>query len=90
MACTRQEIGYEIFNLGESQTVTLRRLIELLEKSLGKRALIECQPLQAGDVPITYANIEKARSRLGYTPKIKIEQGIPSFVEWYLARNKGT
>src|SRR5437660_9560686 len=51
LACTRQELGYEIFNLGESQTVTLNRLIEVLEAILGKKAIIESQPLQSGDVP---------------------------------------
>ena len=84
IACTRQEFGYEIFNLGESQTVKLGYLIELLEKSLGKKAVIDRQPPQPGDVPITYANIDKARTRLGYNPKVKIEEGIPRFVEWFL------
>ena len=84
IACTRQEFGYEIFNLGESQTVKLSYLIELLEKSLGKKAVIDRQPPQPGDVPITYANIDKAQTRLGYNPKVKIEEGIPRFVEWFL------
>jgi len=83
IACTQQAFGYEIFNLGESQTVKLNYLIELLEKSLGKKAVIDRQPPQPGDVPITYANIDKARARLGYNPKIKIEEGIPRFVEWF-------
>jgi UDP-glucuronate 4-epimerase len=51
MACTRQEFGFEIFNLGESQTIRLDRLIELIEKALGKKAVIDRQPLQPGDVP---------------------------------------
>jgi len=83
IACTQKEFGYEIFNLGESQTVTLSRLIELLEKSLGKKAIIDRQPPQPGDVPITFANIDKARAKLGYQPKVKIEEGIPKFVEWF-------
>ena len=83
IACTRKEFGYEIFNLGESQTVTLSRLIELLEKSLGKQAIIDRQPPQPGDVPITFANIDKARAKLGYHPKVKIEDGIPKFIEWF-------
>ena len=53
LACTRQEFGFEIFNLGESQTVTLSYLIELLEKALGQPAKIDRQPLQPGDVPVT-------------------------------------
>lgn len=83
LACTRQEFGYEIFNLGESQTVTLSRLIELLETALGRKAVLQRQPAQPGDVPITYANIEKARARLGYAPGVKIDHGIPLFVEWF-------
>jgi UDP-glucuronate 4-epimerase len=83
MACTKQEFGYEIFNLGESQTVRLSELIELLEHAWGKKAVIDRQPLQPGDVPITYADISKAKAKLGYAPSIKIEQGIPLFVEWF-------
>jgi len=81
-ACTRNEFGYEIFNLGESQAVPLNRLIELLENALGCKAIIERQPPQPGDVPLTCADISKARARLGYNPRVKIEQGIPLFVRW--------
>ena len=83
IAGTKREFGYGIFNLGESQIVTLSRLIELLETHLGKKAIIERQPSQAGDVPITFADISKARKQLGYNPRVKIEQGIPLFVEWF-------
>lgn len=86
MACTRQEFGFDIFNLGESQTVRLDYLISLLEKSLGKTANIDRQPPQPGDVPITYADISKARAKLGYNPTVKIETGIPKFVEWFLKK----
>jgi len=74
---------YEIFNLGESETTELSRLIELLELSLDMKATIDRQPLQPGDVPMTYADISKARMLLGYDPKTKIEEGIPKFVEWF-------
>ena len=50
---------------------------------MGRKAVIDRQPPQPGDVPITYANIGKARSLLGYTPGIKIDAGIPLFVEWF-------
>jgi UDP-glucuronate 4-epimerase len=83
IACTQKKFGYEIFNLGESQTVTLSHLIELLEKTLGRKAIIDRQPPQPGDVPITFANIEKARASLGYQPKVKIEEGILKFIEWF-------
>ena len=88
MACTRQEFGFDIFNLGESQTVRLDYLISLLEKALGKTANIDRQPPQPGDVPITYADISKARAKLGYHPTVKIEAGIPKFVEWFIAARK--
>src|SRR5947207_12231755 len=83
IAATQKEFGYEIFNLGESQTVKLSYLIELLEKALGKKAIISRQPPQPGDVPITYADITKAKSVLGYQPKVSIEGGIPLFVQWF-------
>jgi UDP-glucuronate 4-epimerase len=83
MACTQREFGYQIYNLGESQTVTLARLIELLESALGKKAVTDRQPLQPGDVPLTCADIAKAQADLGYTPRVRIEQGIPLFVNWF-------
>jgi len=86
MACTRKEFGYEIFNLGESQTVRLDFLIELLERALNRKAIIERLPSQPGDVPLTCADISKARRQLGYNPRVKIEQGIPLFIDW-LTRN---
>ncbi len=74
---------YEIFNLGESETVKLRDLIKLLEENLGRRALIEQRPMQAGDAPRTFADIRKAKQLLGYSPQTKIEAGIKKFVEWF-------
>ena len=83
IACTQRAFGFEIFNLGESQTVKLSALIALIEKALGKTAVIDRQPLQPGDVPITFADISKARRMLGYQPQVKVEQGIPLFVDWF-------
>ncbi|HEY0004017.1 MAG TPA: GDP-mannose 4,6-dehydratase [Pyrinomonadaceae bacterium] len=74
---------YEVFNLGESRTVELRELIALLEKELDHKAVINRQPPQPGDVPQTFANIEKARRLLGYNPQTQIEEGIRRFVEWF-------
>lgn len=74
---------FEIINLGESQTVELRRLVELLEDALGKRAIIAHQPEQPGDVPITHADISKARRLLGYNPQTNIEAGIAKLVAWF-------
>jgi len=78
---------FEVFNLGESQTVELRRLVELLEGALGRKALIDYQPEQPGDVPVTYADISKARRLLDYDPHTNIEVGITRFVDWF--RNQG-
>jgi UDP-glucuronate 4-epimerase len=83
MACTRQEFGFEIFNLGESETVKLSELIAHIETALGKKAVIDRQPMQPGDVPITFADISKARERLGYHPQVKIGRGIKMFAEWF-------
>ncbi len=79
--------GYEIYNLGESQTVSLKELVHLIEEAFGKKAHIEMLDPQPGDVSITYADISKAEKMLGYRPKVKIEEGIRRFVEWY-KRNK--
>jgi UDP-glucuronate 4-epimerase len=83
VAATKKEFGFEIFNLGESETISLGRMIELLEIALGKKAVIDRQPLQAGDVPITFADISKAREKLGYNPKVKFENGIKLFADWF-------
>lgn len=74
---------FEIINLGESQTITVNRLIELLEAALGQKAIIDRQPAQAGDMPRTLADIGKARELLGYKPATPIEAGIQKFVEWF-------
>ena len=82
-ACVSREFGYEIFNLGESQVVRLDQLIALLEEALGKKAVIDAQPAQPGDVPLTFADVSKARKLLGYEPQVKIEEGIRRFVQWF-------
>ncbi len=79
---------YEVFNLGESQTIELRELIALLEKELDRHALVERHPLQPGDVPQTFADVEKARRLLGYDPQTKIEDGIKRFVKWFRSEEK--
>ena len=78
-----KNLGFEIINLGNSKAVELRYLISLIEDNLGKKAKIKQLPIQAGDVPITYADIKKAKKLLGWEPKIKIEEGIKRLVKWY-------
>ncbi len=86
LKCTERRFGFEVFNLGESNTVTLARMIELLEESLGMKAAIDRRPVQPGDVPITFANVAKARQKLGYNPRTPIELGLSKFAEWFLGR----
>src|SRR5437899_2174628 len=75
--------GFEIINLGGSQTTRLADLIDLLEKNLGQQAVIEEEPGQPGDVVATYADVDKARRLLEYEPQVTLEEGIGRFVEWY-------
>lgn len=84
-AINYERAPFEIFNIGESQTVELRYLVELLEKNIGKKATIERKPVQDGDMMVTYADITKARDLLGYKPCIKIEDGISLFMNWFKA-----
>ena len=79
-----REHGYEIYNIGESQTIRLSELIQALEGRIGKKALVEHLPEQPGDVKHTYADIRKAREHLGYSPKTDIREGLARFVRWYL------
>lgn len=85
-ACISRKFGYEIINLGESQIVRLDQLIELLEDALGKKAILDTQPMQPGDVPLTFADVTKARRLLGYEPQVKIEEGIRRFARWFQSR----
>lgn len=82
-AVVYDESNYEVFNLGESETVELRELISILEKTLDCHAVIDQQPPQPGDVPQTFADITKARQLLGYNPQTRIEDGIKRFVDWF-------
>ena len=79
---------YEVVNLGGSRTVSLSELIALLERELGRKAVIDRQPPQPGDVPQTYADVSKARRLLGYDPRTPIEEGVRRFVEWYKESDK--
>ncbi len=75
--------GYEIYNLGESRPVRLDELIGEIEKALGKKAIINRQPVQPGDVIQTYADVAKAKAKLGYNPQTDIADGLRAFVEWF-------
>lgn len=73
----------ELFNLGNSDSVDLMRYIQCIEKNLGRTAKKNMLPLQPGDVPETFADIEKSQKMLGFSASIKVEEGIPHFISWY-------
>ena len=75
--------GYHIYNLGESQPIVLRDLVAAIEKALAKKAVIDRQPLQLGDVNRTFADISLARKELGYNPSTDLAKGLESFVTWF-------
>lgn len=74
---------FEIFNIGESRPIKLISLITLLEENLGKKAILEKRLLQPGDVPITYADITKAKELLGYQPSTTLKRGVKKFLAWF-------
>lgn len=76
---------YDIFNLGNSSPVTLLKLIETIEDATGEKAIREHRELQPGDVPLTWADISKAKTELGYMPATSLASGIKKFVSWYRA-----
>lgn len=83
LAVIRYHKGFEVYNLGESQTTSLKELIRLIEEAFGKKANIEMLEPQPGDVSVTYADVTKAKRLLKYQPKVKMKEGIKRFVEWY-------
>lgn len=75
--------GFRIYNLGGAEVINLRKMIQTIENSLSKKAILNHLPLQKGDVNITYADISKSKAEIGYNPKYDFETGISKFVEWY-------
>jgi UDP-glucuronate 4-epimerase len=74
---------HRLYNIGNSRSEDLMRMISLLEEACGRKAQLELLPMQPGDVPETYADISAIRNDLGFEPATRIEVGIPAFVEWY-------
>ena len=74
---------WRIFNIGNSHRVPLMDYIQALEKALGKKATLDLLPMQDGDVPATEADVTALESDFGYRPKVKVEEGIQRFVDWY-------
>ena len=75
--------NFEVINLGNSNAINIKNLVEVIESKLAKHARIRFLPEQQGDVPTTCADISKAVNLLGYTPKVKLDEGIERFVNWY-------
>lgn len=82
----QQPGAFEVFNLGESRTVSLSELIAAIETALGKTAVIDRQPMQPGDVTRTWADISRAREAFGYDPQTELAAGLRRYVEWYRAQ----
>lgn len=74
---------YRLYNIGNSNPVELLQLVKLLEKALGRKAVKRFLPLQPGDVPATYADVEDLRAAVGFAPRTSIEDGIEHFARWY-------
>jgi len=86
LAAMEKNFPFEVFNLGESQTIPLMELVTSLEDSLGKKARLVRMPEQVGEMKITYADISKARKMLGYNPQIPFREGIRLFADWFRAQ----
>jgi UDP-glucuronate 4-epimerase len=74
---------YRIYNIGNERPVELLRYIEVLEQCLGRKAVMEMLPLQAGDVPDTEADVSELIGQVGYRPVVSVEDGVAAFVAWY-------
>ena len=83
ISVAEKKYKFEIFNIGNSYTITLNGLIEILEDNLGRKAIINRLPFQKGDVPKTYADITKSKELLEYNPQTSITDGIKKFIKWY-------
>ena len=80
--------NFEIINLGNNYTISLKELVNAIENVMGKKAVIEQLPEQPGDVPKTFADISKAKKLLDYNPQIKLEEGLKKFYDWFI-ENEG-
>jgi UDP-glucuronate 4-epimerase len=84
-AALDRRLGYEVINLGRGEPVYLKDFISTLEELAGKTANFKDSPMNAADVSYTFANIDKARTLLGYAPKTSVQEGARLFYEWYVA-----
>jgi UDP-glucuronate 4-epimerase len=80
--------GFEIYNLGESGTISLSELIAAVGAACGVEPILDRKPMQPGDVLVTYADVSKARAKLGYDPRTTLAEGLERFLAWYRARER--
>ena len=85
---TKNAPAHKIYNLGNDKTEEVLRMIKILEEAIGKKAKIKFLPMQPGDMKETHANIKDSRKDFGFNPKVKIDQGLPEFVQWYKSYNR--
>ena len=81
-ACTTNS-KYDVFNLGNHKSENLMDMIGMIEENLGKKAKIDFQPMQPGDIPESFADIDKSIKLLNFKPITDISKGIPKFINWY-------
>ena len=81
--CATSYAPYRVYNIGNNQPVELMRYIEVLEQALGKKAVLDLLPMQPGDVPATYANVDALARDVGFRPATPVEAGVVRFVDWY-------
>lgn len=82
--------GFEVFNLGNNNPISLNEFISTVEEITGKQAIVKQEDMKPGDVEITYANIEKAKSTLNFSPKSTFHEGMTRFVDWYTKKRLNT
>ena len=80
---TNATSSYQLYNIGNNQPETLRDFITAIENACGKKAVLDLLPMQPGDVPITYADIDSLVADTGFSPNTPLQDGINRFVEWY-------
>jgi UDP-glucuronate 4-epimerase len=88
-ALNREAPGFEIVNLGGATPVTLTELVAAIEKATGRTAILDRQPSQPGDVPVTYAAVEKARRLLEFRARVPLAEGLKRSVDWYRRGRSG-
>jgi UDP-glucuronate 4-epimerase len=83
VAALDKRLGYEVINIGRGEPVLVADFIKLFEQRAGRKAPFKTEPMMKADVDFTFANIDKARTLLGYDPRVSVEEGVQRFYEWY-------